>query len=692
MNIIKNLAALFLFIIITNDLQSQINPENINIVRDKWGVPHIFAKTDIEVAYGFAWATAEDDFKTVQDLLLPVRGIAGLVSGKQGAIADVLCHIVEANRVVDEKYEQDLTPHFRKYLEAYANGFNAYARKFPKEVLHKKLFPISGRDVIKGYVLGLTLLSNAEKPIIKLVENKVKKIDLPKAKGSNAMAISRKKTTDGKTYLAINSHQPLEGPTSWYEAHLCSEEGLNILGATFAGSPVISVGTNEFLGWAHTVNHPDLADVYQLEMHPEKKLWYKFDGEWHQLEKYYIKARIKILGFLKVGKKQKFYKSKYGVTFKTDEGFFALRFSANRDIRAAEQWYRMDKATNLNAFLEAISMNAHISTNLVYADREDHIFYLSNGRIPVRNPKYEWSGVVPGNTSETLWEDVYYPWDSLPHVLDPESGYVFNCNHTPFLSSGEGDNPDFQRIPKTAGFQSPESLNNRAIRFEHLIKQHDKLSYDDFKKIKYDLKYHTPLITPGMEPIFHLDPKKYPRHTKSIELIRDWDREMDIHTKAGALLLLAFDYTNEKKMRKNLPAISHAAHEALLIEAIDHAEKYGIQYFGKPHIKLGDLQRHRRGKVDLPMAGGPGTIAAMYSKTQKDGRRKLRVGESYIEMVRYSENGVEIETVNAYGAAAKPGHPHSTDQMEMFANQQLKKMTLNKEEIMKSAKKIYHPK
>ena len=425
-------------------LTAQINPDSITIVRDQWGVPHIFAKTDAEVAYGLAWATAEDDFKTMQDMLLPIKGLSGLVYGKEGAIQDVAVHLIGAEAIVEARYQNDLSPEFRKYLDAYCMGLNAYAASHKREVFHRKLFPIQGKDIIKAYVVGMSLMSGVEKELTAILKGKLAPAPNP-SQGSNAFAISAKKTSDGKTYLAINSHQPLEGPNSWYEVHLCSEEGLNILGATFAPAPVIHLGATPNLGWAHTVNYPDFADTYQLVMHPEKKYWYQFDGEWLELEPYHTKASIKLLGILKVGAKQKFYQSKYGVTMETENGFFALRFSANRDIRAAEQWHRMNKASNLDEFMEALRMQAIISTNIVYADREDHIFYISNGRFPKRNPAYDWKKILPGNTSATLWEDEYFPIDSLPQVLDPKSGYVFNCNNTPFVSSGRGDNP---RSPK----------------------------------------------------------------------------------------------------------------------------------------------------------------------------------------------------------------------------------------------------
>lgn len=687
------LIGLTTFILLTGILSAQINPENITIVRDSWGIPHIYAPTDAEVAYGFAWATAEDDFKTMQEQMLPIQGLMGQVSGKQGAIFDVAVHIIGANEIVEERYDQDVSPDFKKILEAYAAGVNAYAAKYPKEVLHKKLFPIEAKDLLKGYVLGMTLMSNVDKSLNAIMRGKLQTTQPVASRGSNAFAVSKKRTTDGKTYLAINSHQPLEGLNSWYEAHLCSEEGWNIHGATFAGGVSIFLGANEHLGWAHTVNYPDLADIYQLSMHPEKKHHYRFDGEWLELAPYHTKARIKLLGFLKIGAKQKFYKSKYGVTLETDQGFFALRFPANLNIKAAEQWYRMNKARNYEEFRKALDMRGIICTNIVYADKEDHIYYLSNGRFPKRNPAYDWQGVLPGDTSATLWKQDYYPIDSLAQVLDPPSGYVFNANHTPFYSSGPGDSPQPDEVSTTMGYEAPEILTNRGVRLGALLETNPKMDYEKFKEIKFDRAYHKPLKNaPKLEAIFHLEAAQYPALAESINLLHNWNRIADDESEAASIFTLALQYLAKNVKKKESYRKGDELNEAMLIAAIQHAQDHLNTYFSTNKVPLSTLQRHTRGDINLPYGGGRDVLAAVSSEAYENGRIRARAGDSFIQLVRFSENGPEIECINAYGASAKAESPHFTDQMEWFTQQKLRPVTLDKAKIMASAKKIYHPK
>jgi len=683
---------LFACLIVALNSSAQINPDSITIVRDEWGVPHIFAKTDAEVAYGFAWATAEDDFETMQKQLLPSKGLAGQVMGKDGARLDVVVHLLSARELTERRYERDLSPQFRKVLEAYADGANAYAAAHPKEVLHRKLFPISGRDIIPSYVLGLALMSSVQDPLGEILEGGYKQKAEAPERGSNAAAVSPQKTTTGETFLLVNSHQPMEGIFSWYEAHLCSEEGWNMLGATFPGGVTLFHGTNEHLGWAHTVNHPDLTDVYRLEMHPEKKLTYRFDGQWLKLEPYHYKAKIRLLGILPVSAKQKFYQSKYGVTFETKNGFFALRTTANQNIRAAEQWYHLNKAQSFEEFRTAMDMQGINCTNIVYADKEGHIYYLGNGLFPKRSTNYEWEGVLPGDTSATLWTDEFYPADSLLQVIDPPSGYVFNCNHTPFLSSGPADNPDTTAIPPSMGYQRPDELTNRGARFDALIREYDQLSYEDFKRIKYDMGYMNPMVrVPKLEPIFSLNPRKYPHLSESIFLIRDWDRVTDVDSEEASVLLLAFYFLQERLEDIESFQKGDELDEAMLVEVLEEVQKHLKKHFGRINVPLGELQRHSRGAVSLPMAGGPDVLAAIYSEIVKGGHLRPVVGESYIQLVRYSEDGMKIESVNAYGASNRPDSPHYTDQMEMFTRQELKRMSLDREEVFEKAEQIYTP-
>ncbi|WNW01159.1 penicillin acylase family protein [Tenacibaculum sp. HL-MS23] len=692
---------LFYFFFLTLLISCSSTPEgkelsNIKIARDVYGVPHIMAKTDVEVAYGLAWTQCEDDFVTLQELMAACKGMLGEIKGKDGLVADFGIKFMGLKEIAEKKYDTDVTGDFKKYLESFVDGVNAYATLHPEKVLLDDLFPLTGADIITGYLLGNLEVSHAGDDLKKILGGTIikdLKSDVPK--GSNAFAFSKNKTTDGKTYLAVNSHQPLEGWYSWYEAHLISEEGMNILGGTFAGGICIFHGANENLGWAHTVNHADFSDVYQLEMHPEKDDFYKFDEEWIGLKEKTYWSWLKF-GPIKVPISKTIYESKYGPTFKTDDGVFAWRFVVGKSIKMAEQWFKMNKASNFKEFKEALEMRGIAALNIVYADKEDNIYYVSNGSFPVRDPAYDWSKVLPGNTSKTLWDNTLVPFDSLPQVLNPSSGWVFNTNNTPFSATDSINNFKETPLNKQMGYQITGMENNRSSRFLELMQEYDSISYDDFKTIKYDNQYPNKMMTRtalNLEDLMNLNPSDYPDIADAILLLNTWDRKTDKTNKTAALYILTWMHLNEKRKQEGRDVRRGSVTLEDCVFGITKAKEELLKNYGSLQIELGELQRHTRGDVNLPIGGAPDILAAIYSKKVNETDKTYRAfaGESHIELIRFSDKGTEIETINSYGSNANIGDKHATSQMEDFTNYKLKKMTLNKAEVLKNAVKIYSP-
>jgi len=666
-----------------NWANAQINPAKIDIIRDSFGVPHIFGKTDPDVAYGLAWAHAEDDFATIQQSLMAGKSMLAQYQGKKGASIDYIIHLLRIPELVQAKYESDLSPAFKKLLEGYAAGLNAYATAHPKEVLLKKIFPVTPKDMVQYSVLQLCVLSGADKSLSSIFGGTVPLLENYKTAGSNAFAFNSAKTTDGQVYLDINAHQPLEGPVAFYEAHLNSEDGWNIIGANFPGAPCILHGCNEYLGWAHTVNAPDKLDVYQLEMNPKNKLQYKFDGKWETLEVKTAPLKVKVAGVIApLGKKA--YWSKYGPTIITPRGVFSIRMPAQMDIRGLEQWYAFNKAKNFTEFKKALDMLAIPGYNIVYADRYDTIFYISNGRIPVRDKSYNWKATLPGNTSKTLWTDLH-PLSNLPQVLQPRAGYVYNTNHSPFHSTEGTDNPLVKDI--SMGYETLE--NNRSMRFAELMQPLNKVSYEDFKRIKFDRQFPSSFYFPSkIDSVFLLNSSEFPDIADIITQLNNWNRNSDAESiGAGTFFFVQAAANKNKALYLQNKSIS----KALAAQLLREAKQTMLKDFGKTNIALGEVQKLVRGTKEIPLPGLPDVLAPMYSIPYKDGKWKGNQGDAYIELVRFTKDGPQIESLNVYGASAKKDSPHYTDQMEMFTRQQTKKMTLNKAEVYKNAKSIYHP-
>ncbi|MBL0274021.1 MAG: penicillin acylase family protein [Chitinophagaceae bacterium] len=674
----------FLFLLVSCKAFSQINPVNITIARDSFGVPHIFAPTDPEVAYGLAWAHAEDDFATLQLVVLSGKAKLGTSLGKKGAEGDYVINLLRIRKTVEEQWNT-LSPDFLALIKGYTEGLNAYAKAHPKEVIYKKAFPFDEKDYMTAVVFSTSLFCGIDQALPQILGGKVATLPGFNPQGSNAFAMNSTKTTTGESFLAINAHQPQEGPVAFYEAHLQSEQGWNMLGGLFPGGCLIFHGTNEHLGWAHTVNYQDKIDVYQLEINPANKNQYKFDGEWINLEEH--KAKLKVKGIpITIGKK--IYWSKYGATVKTDKGVFSLRVPATMDIKALEEWYRMNKAKNFTEFYKAISMTSLPMFNIMYADRYDTIFYVSNGKMPRRNPdtSYHWKSTLPGNTSATLWTE-FKPVGELPQYVNPASGYLFNTNHAPFLATDTKFNLDRNKFDKNDGYETYH--NNRSQRVTELING-DRVDYATFKRIKFDQQLPRELkYIYGIDSMLNLSVNDHPYLRDVITHLQSWDRKAVISSKGAAVFLLVYDYVSKKMA--GAPARQLTKAESL--ETYQYVNDYMMKNFGKTDLVLGDVQKLVRGEDVRPAWGLPDVLTAAYTEIYKDGMRKVNSGDAYICFVRYPKNGglPIIESVNTFGASMHKDSPHYKDQMTMFQNQQTKPMTLDKLEVLRKAEKTYHP-
>jgi acyl-homoserine-lactone acylase len=663
---------------------SQLDPKSITIARDSFGVPHIFAKTDPEVAYGLAWAHAEDDLNTIETTILYGKAKLGTALGRKGAEADYVVNLLRCRKVVEEQWNT-LSPDFVALISGYVQGLNDYAKTHPREVKYKASFPFNEKEYLTSVVFSISVFCGLDRLLPQLFANNVATIPGFSSEGSNAFAFHPSRTTTGEAMLTINAHQPVNGPTAFYEAHLHSEEGWNMLGGLFPGGCLIFHGTNENLGWAHTVNYQDKIDLYQLEMNPANNNQYKFDGEWLNLESSKVQLRVK---GVPVPVNRYVYWSKYGATVKTKQGVFSIRLPATMDIRALEQWYRMNKARNFTEFYEAISMTSVPMFNIMYADRYDTIFYISNGKMPRRNPdpKYRWRSTLPGNVSATLWTE-FKSVKELPQYLNPVSGYLFNTNHSPFLATDSMYNLSSKNFDRNDGFENLQ--NNRSQRVTELLRGLDKIDYHQMKQIKYDQQLPARLNYPyGLDTLLNIDANEYPHLKDVIVNLQQWDRKATADSKGAAVFMLAYNYL----ITRLNGGAGRQLKKAEVVDTYQYVYDYMIKNFGTTDLALGDIQKLVRGDDARPAWGIPDVLTAENTVPYKNGLRKINSGDAYICFVRYPKDGLPIiESVNAFGASNKPGSPHYKDQMSMFLNLQTKPMTLNKEEVLKKAERIYHP-
>ena len=675
---------LVILVLSTLTVSAQIDPQKVTIARDSYGVPHIFAKTDPEVSYGLAWAHAEDDFVSLQRMALPSKSLMGKAFGKNAVAADYAFALFRCREITEEKWNT-LSPEFIRLINGYVQGLNDYAAKHPEEVLQKDLFPLTIQDYIASSVLALTVFNGADRMLAAIYSNNMNPVIDYDKMGSNAIAVHPSKTSTGEAFLAINAHQPNEGPEAFYEAHVNSEEGWNALGGLLAGGPSILHGVNENLGWAHTVNFCDRLDVFQLQINPKNQNQYLFDGQWVDLEKKKIKLRVK---GVPIAISRDLFWSKYGATMKNDQGVFSIRLGANMEIRALEQWYKMNKAKNFTEFYNAVSLQGLSMFNIMYADKNDTIFYINNALMPIRNgdAKYDWKKTLPGNTSKTLWTK-FHGIRELPQYVNPSSGFLFNTNHSSFYATGEKDNLSPSQFPGANGWET--NHNNRSVRFLELFPQDKPLDFGLFKKIKFDRQLPAQLQYPyGIDSILMMTAKSYPQYDTILNNLNAWDKSGDPNSKGAAIFLLIYENVAASMRGKDPQMLTKAQSE----EIIEKVKTYLVNNFGTVDLRLGDIQKLVRGDKEYPGPGFPDLLSPEWGVPYKNGMRKITGGDAYVALVRFPKQGLPIiETSNTYGASSKPGKAHFDDQVDLFLQQKTKPMTLDKAEVLKTAKKVYHP-
>ena len=359
------------------------------------------------------------------------------------------------------------------------------------------------------------------------------------------------------------------------------------------------------------------------------------------------------------------------------------------DIRQAEEWFLMNKAKNFEVFEQVIKMAALPLFNITYGDRDGNIFLLSDGKIPLRDSTLNWNRPLEGASSKFLWTTLL-PYERKIKYLNPKSGFLFNCNGTPLQATAYEENSKDYFV----GLQL--FTYNRNERFSRLLNEHQgKFSWQDFQRIKYDKSYDSSgSYIRNFNALFKLDETKYPDLKDAILKIKSWNLSGDANDKNAGLAML----TNKFMVGKlKLPYAFLMIKEKPLTEtevvtALKKAKKYLLDKFNTIDVELGQLQRLSRGDKDFPIGGLSEVPRAVDTKYDKEkGFYKATAGDGYMQFMKFSKEGVEIQSISPFGASTHPDSKHYRDQMELFVHEQTKSMSLKKEEVMKSAVRVYHP-
>ncbi len=663
------------------------------IVRDEWGVPHIYGKTDADVAYGVALAHSEDDFRTLQDVVAMTRGRYGALAGEDGAQFDYVLALLDARGTVKRQYAK-VPLRTRALLEAYATGLNDYAAAHPGEVRLGNLFPVNGEDVATGFALRQPFffgLNNVVGPLVKgdsLLPDpgpRLRGTPLPDREaaanlGSNAFAIAPGRSDDGVTRLVSNSHQPWEGGVAWYELVVESGQGWHFAGATFPGSPFPFLGHNEDLGWTNTVNEPDMVDVYQLAL-DKAGTHYRMDGKWLPLEETSVRLPVRF-GPVVLPVSRKVYRSVHGPVVINAKGAFAFRYGGMDSLATLDAYYALNKAKTYAEWQAILARQAIPSTNFIYADKSGTIAYWYNAAIPARQQGPDWRSVLPGDRSDLIWHSLV-PFGSLPHYVNPASGFVFNSNNTPFVAAGKASDLDPASSPPEMGVEL--RMTNRAYRAEKLLDATNPIGRAELERIKYDTGYERAgYMKKVLDGIAALDVRDNPRLLAAQRLMGQWDLTADGAGRADALAVLL--------LRKPMGDDYNGKPLTPPRELLDAASAHLMKYFGRLDPPLQDILRLRHGPgryaVDLPLDGGSDTLrASTLWDVEPDGRLKVRHGDSYVMFVEWAPGKPVIsQSIQPFGAATtRPDSVHFTDQSALFVQHKLKPVHFTRADTMANA-------
>jgi penicillin amidase len=694
----------------------------VTIYRDDYGLAHIVGDDDESTVFGFGYVQAEDFFEQLEDTYILALGRYSEVHGPQGLNSDLLNRAFE----IVPRSQRDfpaLDRDSRRLYSAFVEGVNLFLKTHPevKPRLLEKFEPwhvlAYYRHVALELSYRLTGLSDEFLPR--------RNPQIWAAAGSNGWALSGVRTADGHPMLLAAPHMPWFGFSQLMEAHLHSKgggmsgEAWNFTGAGFYGSPLPVMGHNERLGWTLVTNQPDIADVWRMEFSdPQRPLAYKYGGDWRLAEEWTETIRIrKGKGF--DDRKFTFRKTHHGPIVKDEGGgvMLAAQVSGLFEAVPMRQALRMIKARNLEEFRTALAPMQMLFMNVLYADCDGNVWYLYNGRVPRRNPKFDWSKPVDGGDPATEWLGVH-ELDELPQVLNPAAGFLENCNSTPFMVT-DGDNPRAESFPPYM-MADGDVRNRRSLRSMELLRGMQKATFEDWQKAAFDTEVYwarraLPKFAQELEKLKAANPQAAEAVRPYLEHLLGWDCRITAASTEATLceawyeMLYGPGYPGEK-MRKQFEGKPEKQFAALVSAAqklIDLHGKWKVPYGELFRIQrqpeIGDLVdlRFSDSRPSLPSLGGHGPMGVALTQyyspsidvpfliSQK--KRYGIVGTSYLAAWEFAPEGVRGASLVPLGVSGDRDSPHYFDQAKLLSEQRLKPEHFTEQQVARHAARSYHP-
>lgn len=699
----------------------QQQAKQVTIIRDNWGIPHIYGKTDADAVFGLLYAQCEDNFKRVEENNLEMLGRLSEINGKTSLYEDLQMRLIYDSNAAIHDYKNS-PAWFKKLLDAAADGVNYYLFKHPMVtplVLNRfePWFALMRTDgsISATQTGGLTMKDMANLYPVKDPSTSFNEKQIPPDEmdpgGSNGFALAPSKTASKNAILYINPH------VTFYfrdEMQMMSEEGLNAYGAVTWGTFFVYQGFNEHCGWMHTSSYADVADLFKEKI--EKRgdsIFSSYDGKWLPVKTKEILIDYKLGNALH---RQSFttYTTIHGPVMGSREGEWLSLKEDNRSLDALLQSWLRTKAKGFVDFKKTMEMRADNSNNTVFADDKGNIAYWHGNFMPKRDPKYDYSRPVDGSTSATNWKGVHTLEETV-HVYNPASGWIENCNSTPFTVSG-ASSPKENNYPE---YMAPDGQNFRAINAMRLLNNAHDITIDKMIHVigySHYLSAFETLLPPLIDAWDKLPATESLKQSlqEPVDSLRAWDKNSSASSIASTI---AIEWAS-RLLQKASPLGPYQISDIVLqmstvVKNTSPSDKLNLlsetikdlqKRFGTWRTAWGDVNRYQRSvnddntfddnKPSLPVglaAATWGSIPSFATRRFPDNNKRYGLsGNSFIACVEFGKK-IKAKSVVTGGESFDPGSPHFTDQAQMYIDGNFKEVLFYKEDVLKHVERVYQP-
>ncbi|MES1213684.1 MAG: penicillin acylase family protein [Singulisphaera sp.] len=686
----------------------------VRIYRDSFGTPHIDGADDAATVFGFAYAQAEDFFWQIEDTYILALGRYAEILGPKGLNSDLLNRAFEIVPRSREDYDQ-LEPEVKTICASFTAGLNYYLATHPEvkprlithfEPWHVLAF---GRHLTLEMCFRYTRLTNNFMPRTAP--------SISAAVGSNAWAIGPGRTKSGHAMLMANPHQPWFGFGQLYEAHLRSGEGWNFSGATFYGSPLPTIGHNEHAGWSFTVNEPDIADVWRETFDdPQDPLKYRYGDGYRQAMEWQETIRVR-QGTTLRDKTYTFRKTHHGpVVAKEGKHQLTAQIGKLYEAMLLRQMSMLMRARNVQDFKRGMATLNFPIMNAIYADRHGDIFYLYNGIVPRRDPQFDWSKPVDGSDPRTDWQG-YHTTDELPQTLNPKSGFVQNCNSSPFTVTDEG-NASLGDFPPYLAEDQNDDKRRAKISRQLLRSMHD-VTLGDVERAAFDTTLYwaqveLPRYARALEELKTTDPHLAEHVAPYLKHLLDWDYRVTQESTQAPLCVEWYEEMYGGNYPGETLKPAYQGDTTLQLSALVQAASKLQTTYGSWKVAYGDVYRiQRHGDVaeiidipfddslpSLPCIGSHGPMGVVFTQyytptIQIPFVKSLKkhygvVGLTYLGVFEFGEK-ITGGTLLQFGASGDPNSPHFFDQAQLLSECKTKPHLFYWDDVQAACRKPYHP-